>query len=190
MKIKAYPIFYQELVLLWSEVSEKEPVEISEICSEVLWNNKFIISKKESLFNKLFIDNGMTKILDIINGRGILLDWIEVQKKYSLNSSHILNWLGLIKCIPQIWKEKLKREYTELPNENNINKNVACISTKTAYQKLLIPLVIPPTSQKSLTKLLGLESVDWKKIYMLPRQVTIDSYLPLFQYKILNNILI
>ena len=31
--------------------------------------------------------------------------------------------------------------------------------------------------------------VEWKKIYLLPRKVSIDTNLRMFQYKILNNIL-
>ena len=30
---------------------------------------------------------------------------------------------------------------------------------------------------------------DWKDIYLLPRKVTIDTKLRIFQYKLLNNIL-
>ena len=39
----------------------------------------------------------------------------------------------------------------------------------------------------SLNDLLRLNSVDWTKVYILPRQVTIESSLHSFQYKILND---
>ena len=58
-----------------------------------------------------------------------------------------------------------------------------------AYQILLKNIVKPPTAQRSLNNLLRLNGVDWTKVYMLPRQVTIESSLCSFQYKILNNIL-
>ena len=57
------------------------------------------------------------------------------------------------------------------------------------YQMLLKNIVKLPTAQRSLNNLLRLNSVDWTKVYMLPRQVTIESSLRSFQYKILNNIL-
>ena len=50
-------------------------------------------------------------------------------------------------------------------------------------------LVKPPTTQKSLERMLGLENVDWSRIYLLPRATTIESSLRSFQYKILNNTL-
>ena len=58
-----------------------------------------------------------------------------------------------------------------------------------AYQKLIQPLSKPSTSQLYFEKVLGFGKVEWEKVYMLPRIVTIESSLRSFQYKILNNIL-
>ena len=38
-------------------------------------------------------------------------------------------------------------------------------------------LVKPPTAQKSLERMLGLENVDRSRIYLLPRATTIESLL-------------
>ena len=46
-----------------------------------------------------------------------------------------------------------------------------------------------PTSQKYFDKVFPNENFDWKKIYILPRVVTINSFQRNFQYKILHNIL-
>ena len=46
-----------------------------------------------------------------------------------------------------------------------------------------------PTSQKYFIRLFPDLQSDWKGIYLLPRKVTIDTKLPIFQYKLLNNIL-
>ena len=53
-----------------------------------------------------------------------------------------------------------------------------------AYQKLIQPLLKLPTSQ-----LYGFGKVEWGKVNMLPRIVTIESSLRSFQCTILNNIL-
>ena len=42
---------------------------------------------------------------------------------------------------------------------------------------------------KFTNQALGLTDINWKKVYMLPRQATIGSSVRSFQYKILNNIL-
>ena len=46
-----------------------------------------------------------------------------------------------------------------------------------------------PTSQKYFGKVFPNENFDWKKIYILPRVVTINSFQRNFQYKILHSIL-
>ena len=46
-----------------------------------------------------------------------------------------------------------------------------------------------PTSQKYFGKIFPNKNFDWKKIYVLPRLVTINSFQRNFQYKILHSIL-
>ena len=77
-----------------------------------------------------------------------------------------------------------------LAAESNVpTANKLIVTAGMAYQILLKNIVKPPTAQRSLNNLLRLNTVDWTKVYMLPRQVTIESSLRSFQYKILNNIL-
>ena len=46
-----------------------------------------------------------------------------------------------------------------------------------------------PTSQKYSGNVFPNENFDWKKIYILPRVVTINRFQRNFQYKILHNVL-
>ena len=133
-------MFYQELIQLWSDVSKKEPVEAVEIYDEVLWNNKMIVSEGETLFNKYFIDKGgIIKLQDIINKHGEILSWSDVHKRYTLNNSYVINWIGLINCIPKLWRDKIINNVI-VNDEDNINKRVISITSRTAYQILIKPL--------------------------------------------------
>ena len=58
------------------------------------------------------------------------------------------------------------------------------------FGPMLKAIVKPPTTQRSLSNLLRINSVDWTKVFLLPRQVTTESSPHSFQYKILNNILL
>ena len=187
LQIKGYPKFYQNLIQLWADVSEEEPKDVSEICDEIIWNNRMISSNCQTLFNQCFIDKGILRIRDIIDVSGSPLCWSSAQQKYSLNDLQMLSWLGLIRCIPRAWRNKL----TSLENENcdHIRKKSLGIASKIAYQKFLKPLLRPPTAQKSLEQAFNLNNVNWGKIYLLPRVTTIDSSLRSFQYKILKNTL-
>ena len=102
-----YPKFYQNLIQLWADVSEEEPKDVSEICDEIIWNNRIISSNCQTLFNKCFIDKGILRIRDTIDVSGSPLCWSSAQQKYSLNNLQMLSWLGLIRCIPRTWRNKL-----------------------------------------------------------------------------------
>ena len=57
------------------------------------------------------------------------------------------------------------------------------------YTKLIQPMFKPPTSQKTIEKLLNNYEVNWRQLNLIPQKVTIDTSLRIFHYKILNNIL-
>ena len=182
--------FYQELVHLWSNVSEKEPSTAFEIFREVLWNSR-IMSNQESPHNYHFISKGLLTGRDLTDASGQLLGWTEAKQKYHLSSPQILNWLGLIKCIIRTWRDLLISTPFDNCNieEYPVNKGISARTSKIAYQKLLKPLLSAPTAQRSLERVLKLTDNKWTKIYTLPRRTTIGSSLRTFQYKILNNIL-
>ena len=148
MIVNTFPKFYQELVHLWSDVSEKEPSTASEIFGEVLWNNNRIMSNEQSLYNYRFIFKGILTVRDLIDASGQLLGWTEAKQKYHLSSSQILSWLGLIECISRTWRDLLIN--TPIDNcsieEYPVNKELSAMTSKIAYQNLLKPLLSVPTA--------------------------------------------
>ena len=46
-----------------------------------------------------------------------------------------------------------------------------------------------PTSQSCFEKLFEKTNLNWKETHILPKKVSIDTSLGMFQYKILSNIL-
>ena len=57
------------------------------------------------------------------------------------------------------------------------------------YEILIDANKIKPTSQTYFENLFPNFKRDWKSIYLLPRRVTLDTNLRMFQYKLLNNVL-
>ena len=173
-KIKNFPLFYQQLIQIWAKVRKRDPTQTSdlayEICKEVLWNNSCITCCGKSLYNEYFITKGIMCIIDIMDENEIIL--------------------GLTKSILTAWKFNLRDSLFGNPLRTDLqNESMGCISSQMAYQKLIQPLSKPSTSQLYFEKVLGFGKVEWEKVYMLPRIVTIESSLRSFQHKILNNIL-
>ena len=110
-----------------------------------------VVACRTQRVNKHFIEKGIITVQDIFNGQGNLLSWVDVQLKYSLNKSYLINWLGLINCIPKLWKDKLiNNAAINVNDENILNKQLACITSRIAYQKLIQPLANFPKSSRKI----------------------------------------
>ena len=104
----------------------------------------------------------------------------------------------IIHSISKSWKD------TFIANSENIknlvfeglhlikNHHIYCLnklSTKEIYSILIESTDSKPSSQMYYKNIFQNSNLDWKTIYMLPRIVTKDSRLQVFQYKLLNNVL-
>ena len=148
-----------------------------------------IIYDGESLFNENFISRGMLTIQDITNENGLLLGWQEAKHKFSLDNSQILHWMGIIKCTPKSWRTKLYRTPDDIRLVNQLRQDMLNVTSKSSYTKLIKSITSQPISQNSLANSRQLDNANCRKIYLLPRQTTIESSLRSFQYKILTNTL-
>ena len=63
------------------------------------------------------------------------------------------------------------------------------LNSATSYETLIDANNIKPTSQTHFENLFPNFKPDWKSIYKLPRRVSLDTNLRIFQYKLLNNVL-
>ena len=63
------------------------------------------------------------------------------------------------------------------------------LTAREIYSVLLLSSGNTPISQKYFGKVFRNENFDWKKIYILPRICTINSFQRKFQYKIRHDIL-
>ena len=196
--VKKLSPFYQELVNLWANISQQNPTTFSEICNQTLWNNSFITTLGKPSFYKDFIDKNMLRIADLLTDSGNFLSWQMARPKYNLGNKDIMKWLSLIASVPMSWKAEIRNYFSNiedtctsrtLPIPQPKVSLLPDMSVKAAYKILIRPLVKAPTSQKSLEKLLCRQDLDWAGIYMIPRMVTVESKLRIFQYKVLNNIL-
>ena len=63
------------------------------------------------------------------------------------------------------------------------------LNSATLYEILIDANEITPTTQTCFENLFSNFKLDWKSIYLLPRHVTLNTNLRMFQYKLLNNVL-
>ena len=63
------------------------------------------------------------------------------------------------------------------------------LNSATLYEILIETNKIKPTSQTYFQNLFSNFNLNWKSIYLLPRRVTLNTNLRMFQYKLLNDVL-
>ena len=83
---------------------------------------------------------------------------------------------------------KKNNEKNYAAQDHHLIKNTRVIvldklTTREIYSVLLLSLGNTPTSQRYCGKVFPNENFSWKKIYMLPRVVTKNSFQRNFQYK-------
>ena len=61
-----------------------------------------------------------SEILSMRQGRP--LTWLKAKEKFLLHDSKLLSWLGLLSCIPAIWKSKLVAEHGQSNIRSAIKK--------------------------------------------------------------------
>ena len=107
-------------------------------------------------------------------------------------------WFQLIHAIPKSWKKHIKIDKGNCRNLLYLNyhliKNNQIYSNEKLKANELYSLSIllgntVPTSQKYFEDFFPNLSFMWKDVYILPRIVTINTRLRIFQYKVLNNAL-
>ena len=118
--------------------------------------------------------------------------------EFNLDKKFYFKWYQIIHTIPSSWKLTLLNDNGNCQNleylSHHLIKNNQILALEKLIPKELYSLSIflkteIPTSQKYFMRLFPNLQCDWKDIYLLPRKVTIDTKLRIFQYKLLNNIL-
>ena len=179
--VKNLSLFYQELVNLWANISQQNPITFYEICNQTLWNNSFITTLGKPIFYKK--DKNMLRTVDLLTDSGNFLSWQMARQKYNLRNKDMMKWFSLIASVPMSWKVEIRNYFSSI--EDTCTSCIPTIpqpkvsplqdmSVKAAYKILIRPLVKPLTSENSLEKLLCRQDLNWASIYMIARLVTVN----------------
>ena len=108
--------------------------------------------------------------------------------------------MGVVSAIPNEWRSTIKGKSVHVdPHpfiEDSFKVPIRCemfdlssVSSKTLYREFRSRKEIPPTAQAKFKEEYPIFSTDWKEIYLLAFNVTLDTNLRAFQYKLLNRII-
>ena len=109
--ISGLPIFYQELIQLWHKICDTEPTQPSEILGQSVWNNRFILCKRDPIIYNEFYSKGIRTVYDLMCQDHKFLDWHATQQKFGLAGKDVIKWFGIIKAIPNSWEKFLRMNW-------------------------------------------------------------------------------
>ena len=129
---------------------------------------------------------------------GEIKSWEKVMDEFNLDKTFYFKWYQITHTIPSSWKLTLLNDNGSCQNleylSHHLIKNNQILALEKVIPKELYSLSIflkteIPTSQKYFMRLFPNLQCDWKDIYLLPRNVIIDTKLRIFQCKSPTNIL-
>ena len=124
--------------------------------------------------------------------------WEGLKDEFNLQGLLQFIYNQIIHSIPKSWKDAFIANSENIKNlvfqSHHLIKNhqIYCLnklSSKEICSILIESTDLKPSSQIYYKNIFQNSNLDWKTIYTLPRIVTKDSRLRVFQYKLLNNVL-
>ena len=135
---------------------------------------------------------------DLIKENGKFKTQEQITHEFKTDKNLYFKWITLVHVIPSHWKKTPSENTTNSQNLSYLSHNlvksnqihsVEKLTSKELYSISLQHETATPTSEKYFESMFRDLTLQWKRIYTLPRITTIDSNLQCFKYKILHNTL-
>ena len=96
------PIFYRECLQAWSSMTNYDSSSYEGIMSQIIWNNKYILSEGKSIFLSVFYNLGILKVGDLVSREGFFLKSDKILIS-SFSPSLFFSPMGVLDAIPMEW---------------------------------------------------------------------------------------
>ena len=178
--------FYSDLLLCWEEF--RNTFSDINYAQRIIWNNKDIRIDNRSVFYKLYYENGIVYICDLI---------FESDNKQSYDfyrqkglKTDFLTWTGLRVSVPKELRscELLPEMDSVNFKHNDIQFDVYRAKCKHFHKLLMTAKAKLPNMSKKLISDFDISN-SLEEIYSLPQTVASETYIWSFQYRVLNYIL-
>jgi hypothetical protein len=203
MEKKDYPCFgdnfYASICETWAQVHYQNPIGPLAICEQIIWSNSNIRVNDKPINLKYCYDKGLVTIQNLINHKGKIGTKAEIENKFGIKFKQ-LDYESLYTAIPHKWKKEIEGCNVA----SNFSINIKCqlhlgtdrrdleeIDTKKLYEAITDKIRLRPTSEERWyqTTELDLTQQEWEDIYTRPYELTRDSKLITFNYKVTHRTL-
>ncbi len=186
--------FWRDVVKAWEDLLE-EPTDVNVILSIPLWNSSFVTNENIKKLQKDFVQSRCICINDLVTEDGNFLSYQEFQNVYHVPRLNILDYFGLLRSIPNKWRNIISNSKRKLIDgkENELLDIITKTTTvcKCVYTKFITLLQYKNKALDKWNTVLQqtLSEDDWIAHNTIVYQVTKNTKLQSFQFKIMQRIL-
>ncbi len=185
---KVIPIFYKNCLIKWQEIIQLNMYR-TRLDQQMVWNNKEICVNGIPVYYEDFREAGLWTIKDLYENRK--LRNFEFWKSKGIKHSRYLEWRGLISAISLKNKKFIKEDALSLNSDPILkiskNKEMVRAQCRDICKLLIKNIFCRPTAEKYYP---NISQEDWKKIYLIPWQCSMDTKSRAFQYSFLQRIIV
>ena len=192
-------LFYQDIHNSWSDVRRVDclSAKTESITNQFLWNNRYLLISKKPYHWKQWEQNGIYTVNDLLTDDNKFLSHDEIISKYNVRCS-FLDILQIRQSIPSDWKQKNFRVNRKIVIDDALfigNNMVKCdnITTKLIYNiyiqfKEKQPSCIIKWIEEYPNSIHECQDL-WASIFRLPFNVSRETFIQSFQYKIIHRLI-
>jgi hypothetical protein len=198
---KLTPKFYQDIHNYWSDIQKLCVVNGTIIAEQTIWNNRYITISNKPYRWERWVKHGICKIKDILNENGDFMSHIEINDKFHVGCN-FMNALQLRQSVPSKWRSVLLEKYKS-------NASMAAVGPTSFVTNDRIQDMSHTTSKMLYNKLVDLKKREpaciakwtedypefkqaevniWMEIFKIPFEITRETKLLSFQYKLLHRL--
>ena len=193
-----FPSFCQDISIKWLNNFTSKPTLSSMILSVFIWFNSNIKVDSKLVRFYFFSDKNLNLIGQLFNDNGNIKPWKDLKVEFHLKDTHKIYCLQIIDALPKTWKDIILKDKGNAKNlvtfDHHIVRNSQIfrlnkLTSKELYLILVDANTVKPTSQDYFENLFKALQFNWKKIYFLIRNTTLDTKAHMFHQKALHNTL-
>ena len=93
---------YKRIIQVWSELTQNTPQTANQIRNEFLWNNRFILINRKSVWWRNWHEQGLNRIENILTPDGAFVLYNDLAQKHIID---YWSYISLLDTIPKDWEK-------------------------------------------------------------------------------------
>ena len=148
---------------------------------QVVWNNKHILCRNRSVYNKQFLNAGLIFVNDFLDHNNRFLSWEVLKTRYKLEQNQIMEYNSI-----SIISKKINKNTPRMNGCNFLISSSTYFVKKNVIAKTLQDFYCEkPDVHGNLLKYYSESEI--KHIYIHPFTLPLEPHLKIFKYMLLHN---